>query len=56
MDKYSIKIQILEYSYWEHFKAAKDAALILPINHPKRKILETAVNDIIGEINKLKHL
>ena len=38
----NIKVEILEYSYWEHFKALKDIALILPIEHPKRKKLEKA--------------
>jgi len=31
----TIKIEILQYSYWEHFKALKDISLILPIEHPK---------------------
>lgn len=31
------KLEILQASYWEHFKYDKDLALILPIEHPKRK-------------------
>jgi hypothetical protein len=50
----SIKIEILEYSYWEHFKALKDVALILPIEHPKRKKLEKATNEILKELHELK--
>ena len=50
----SIKIEILEYSYWEHFKALKDIALILPIEHPKRKKLENEVNKILKELHELK--
>lgn len=49
-----IRLEILEFSYWEHFKAAKDIALILPIEHPKRKRLEKVINELIVEINELK--
>ena len=49
-----IKIQILESSYWEHFKAAKDLSLILPLNHWKRKLIETEINKLQQEIKKLK--
>lgn len=52
MDK--IKIEILEYSYWEHFKALKDIALILPIEHPKRIKIEIYTNNILKELHKLK--
>lgn len=50
----NIKIEILEYSYWEHFKALKDVALILPIEHQKRKKLENAANEILKELHELK--
>ena len=49
-----IRIEILEYNYWEHFKAIKDIALILPIEHPKRKKLENEVNKILKELHELK--
>lgn len=49
-----IKLEILEYSYWEHFKYLKDISLILPINHPKRKNIEIEVNKIQKEIHRLK--
>ncbi len=49
-----IKIEILEYSYWEHFKALKDIALILPLEHPKRKKLEKATNELLKELHELK--
>ena len=52
MDK--IKIEILEYSYWEHFKALKDIALILPLDHPKRKKLELTVNKLLKELHEIK--
>ncbi len=50
----SNRLEILEYSYWEHFKFAKDISLILPIDHPKRKKLEMELNLMIKEINTLK--
>lgn len=48
------KIEILEYSYWEHFKALKDISLILPLDHPRRKKLERATNEILKELHELK--
>lgn len=36
----NIKLEILEGSYWMHYKEAKDIALYLPLNHPKRIKLE----------------
>jgi hypothetical protein len=49
-----IKLQILEYSYWEHFKALKDISLILPITRPKRILLDNEVNKLQKEIHDLK--
>jgi hypothetical protein len=49
-----IKLELLQYSYWEHFKSAKDLALVLPINHPKRKVVEAELNKIMAEIQELK--
>lgn len=49
-----IKLQILLASHLEHFKAAKDLALIYPIEHPKRKEIEVALNEIQSEINEIK--
>ena len=50
-----IKLEILEYSYWEHYKYLKDMSLILPLNHPKRIRVENEVNSMITEINKMKN-
>lgn len=50
----NIQLQILEASYWEHFKMAKDLSLYLPINHPKRLTLEAELNIVQEKINKLK--
>jgi len=51
----AIKIEILEYSYWEHFKAMKDISLILPLTHPKRVKIENALEDILCQLKKLKN-
>jgi hypothetical protein len=50
----TIRIEILESSYWEHFKFAKDLSLYLPLDHPKRVALEKQINDMVKEINELK--
>ncbi len=47
-------IEILEYSYWEHFKSAKDLALILPLDHPKRKAIEISMNEVLEKIKQIK--
>lgn len=49
-----IRLEILEYNYWEHFKQAKDLSLVLPIDHPKRQRLETEINRLLKEINEIK--
>ena len=49
-----MSIEILQYSYWEHFKAAKDLALILPINHPKRIELQNAIDSLSIKIKQQK--
>lgn len=53
MDK--IKLELLQSSHLEHFKVAKDLALILPINHPKRKSIESELNKMQVEIEKLRN-
>lgn len=49
-----IELQILEFSYWEHFRFAKDIALILPIEHPKRKKVEEELNNLQKRLQELK--
>lgn len=51
----NLKLEILEGSYWEHFKIAKDMALIWDLNNPRRKKIETELNKISLEINKIKN-
>lgn len=50
----NIELEILQSSYWEHFKAEKDVALILPIDHPKRIKLRKEINDLTEKIQRLK--
>lgn len=47
----NIHQEILKASHLEHFKAAKDLALILPLNHPKRLLIEKEVNKIQEQLN-----
>ena len=51
-----IRLELLKFSYWEHFKMAKDLALVLSIDHPKRKAIEKEVNDISDKIKALEEL
>lgn len=53
-DNNQIKLQILLFNYTEHFKAAKDIALIYPLNHHKRQSIERSLNEIQEEINLIK--
>lgn len=50
----NLELQILEYNYWEHFKHAKDIAMILPIDHPKRLEVEKSLNNIQSRISEIK--
>jgi hypothetical protein len=43
--------EILLLSYWEHFKAAKDLALIYSIEHPKRVAIENELQILTKLIN-----
>ena len=54
MDK--IRLEILNYNYWEHFKKAKDLAKVLPPNHPQRIIIEKDMNDILKQIRQINPL
>jgi len=44
-------IEILQYNYWEHFKAAKDLSLILPPEHPKRVSIQKSMDELLEKIN-----
>ncbi len=50
----TIQLEILQYSYLEHFKAAKDLAFILPIGHEKRISLQKEIDKILAEIKNVK--
>ena len=50
-----IKLELLQCSYWEHHKFAKDLALILPIDHPKRVRIERELNKIITQLKEVEN-
>jgi hypothetical protein len=50
-----IVLNILQASYWEHFKFAKELALYLPVSDKKRVELEIEMNKIIKEIHILQN-
>jgi len=50
----TIKLELLQASYLEHFKCAKDLALVLPLEHSKRKSIEGELNKMQVEIEKIK--
>ena len=52
----TIKEEILQQSYYEHFKTAKDLAHVFPPDHPKRVKLQIAIDEILIKINKLKFM
>lgn len=55
MDKTAeLTLNIMQLNYWEHFKYAKDLALVYHPSHPKRIQVEKILNSLITKINKLK--
>jgi hypothetical protein len=47
-----IQLEILKFSYWEHFKKAKDLALIYPPEHPERLLLQKEIDKMLSTINE----
>ena len=45
--------EILLYNYWEHHKLAKELALVLPINHPRRLEVEKSLNEIQKQLEHI---
>jgi hypothetical protein len=52
----NIKLEILEASYYEHFKYAKDIAMFLPVGHYKRVVIDKELQIMITEINNIRNL
>ena len=48
----TIEIEILQLSYWEHFKLAKDLALVYPVEHIKRKTVEKILNELSDKMKR----
>lgn len=42
----NIRFEILQASYWEHFKVAKDMARYLAVDHPKRIAIEAELTKL----------
>jgi hypothetical protein len=51
----ALKLEILQYNYWEHFKFEKDISMVLPVNHPKRVNARRHSNELLEEIHKIKN-
>ena len=49
----NVQLDILNYSYWEHFKAEKDLALILPVEHKKRVKLRNHMDILLKQIHNI---
>lgn len=48
------QFEILEASYFEHLKGAKDLAMYLPLKHPRRVAIENEINVMVEKLNKLR--
>lgn len=45
--------EITLLSYWEHFKRAKELALVYPLGHPERILIEKSLTELAKKL-KLK--
>ncbi len=48
-----IALELLNCSYYEHLKYAQELQLYLPLEHPKRREIEKALNELMQEIKTL---
>lgn len=49
----AIRLEILSYSYWEHFKFEKELAYVLPVSHAKRKRIRKETQKILSQIHAI---
>lgn len=49
-----VALEILQASYWEHFKRAKELALYLPLKNPTRVAVEAELNNIVIKLDHLQ--
>ena len=49
----NLELAILNASYWEHFKWAKELAGYLPLDHHKRIQAEKTLNEMLDRIHIL---
>lgn len=48
-----VNLEILNSSYWEHFKFAQELAGYLDLHHPKRVRVEKELNIMLDKIRML---
>lgn len=48
-----MNLEIINSSYWEHFKFAQELAGYLDLNHPKRIKVEAELNKMLDKIREL---
>ena len=49
-----IRLEILQGSHLEHYKAERDLSMVLPIDHPKRMAVRKSAEELGSTISKLK--
>ena len=47
--------RILAFCYWENFKFAKELAMVLPHDHPKRIKLQTVLDEMLAKWHELQN-
>ena len=50
-----LKLEIMQYNYWEHYKFEKDISMALPLDNPKRIMMRKATQDLLTEIHALSN-
>lgn len=49
-----IRLEILRFSHYEHFKAETELSKVLGADDPKRIRLAKATSEILGDIHKMQ--
>ena len=50
-----LRLEILQYNYWEHYKYEKDISMVLPIDHPKRILAREATSELLKQIHFMQN-
>ena len=51
----NLELEILSANYWEHFKFAKDIAMYLQLEDPKRVKVEKELNAMLERMHELSN-